>query len=40
MVHVAVDGRAAALIAIADAPRESAGAAVRALHELGTAPSC
>ena len=35
VVHVAVDGRAAALIAIADAPRDSAGAAVRALHELG-----
>ncbi len=35
VVHVAVDGRAAALIAIADAPRDSAGAAVRSLHELG-----
>ena len=35
VVHVGVDGAAAALIAIADAPRESAGAAVRALRELG-----
>ena len=35
VVYVALDGRAAALIAIADAPRESAGEAVRALHDLG-----
>ena len=35
VVHVAIDGRAAALIAIADAPRESAADAVNALHELG-----
>jgi Cu2+-exporting ATPase len=35
VVHVALDGQAAALIAIADAPRDSASAAVRALHELG-----
>ncbi|MFN8187399.1 MAG: copper-translocating P-type ATPase [Gaiellales bacterium] len=35
VVHVALDGRAAAVIAIADAPRETAADAVRALHELG-----
>jgi Cu2+-exporting ATPase len=34
-VAVAVDGRAAGLIAIADAPRPTARAAVDALHELG-----
>jgi Cu2+-exporting ATPase len=34
-VHVALDGQAAAVIAIADAPRESAKAAVAALRELG-----
>jgi Cu2+-exporting ATPase len=35
VVRVAVDERAAGLIAIADAPRETAADAVRALHELG-----
>ena len=35
VVHVGVDGRAAALIAIADAPRETAVAAVAALKALG-----
>jgi Cu2+-exporting ATPase len=35
VVHVAVDGRAAGLIAIADAPRETAADAVAALAELG-----
>lgn len=34
-VLVAVDGRAAGLIALADAPRPTAAAAVSALHELG-----
>jgi Cu2+-exporting ATPase len=34
-VLVAVDGRAAGLIALADAPRPTAAAAVQALHELG-----
>jgi Cu2+-exporting ATPase len=34
-VLVAVDDRAAAVIAIADAPRETSAAAVAALHELG-----
>lgn len=34
-VLVAVDGRAAAVIGIADAPRETSAAAVAALHELG-----
>ncbi|MBO3751030.1 copper-translocating P-type ATPase [Streptosporangiaceae bacterium NEAU-GS5] len=34
-VLVAVDGTAAAVIAIADAPRETSVAAVRALHDLG-----
>jgi Cu2+-exporting ATPase len=34
-VIVAVDGQAAALIAIADAPRETSAAAVTALHEAG-----
>jgi Cu2+-exporting ATPase len=38
VVHVAVDGRPAALIAIADAPRESARDAVAALKELGIRP--
>jgi P-type Cu2+ transporter len=38
VVHVAVDGRAAGLIAIADAPRETAAAAVAALEELGIRP--
>ncbi len=34
-VLVAVDGRAVAVAGIADAPRETAAAAVRELHELG-----
>jgi Cu2+-exporting ATPase len=32
-VQVAIDGTAAAVIAVADAPRESSAAAIRALHE-------
>ncbi len=35
VVVVAVDGKAAGLVAIADAPRPTARAAVEALHELG-----
>jgi P-type Cu2+ transporter len=35
VVRVAVDDRAAGLIAIADAPRDTASEAVRALHDLG-----
>jgi Cu2+-exporting ATPase len=38
VVHVAVDGVASALIAIADAPRETAAEAVTALKELGIRP--
>jgi Cu2+-exporting ATPase len=38
VVHVAVDGDAAGLIAIADAPRDTALEAVRALTELGIRP--
>ena len=38
VVHVAIDGRAAGLIAIADAPRETAVEAVAALKELGVRP--
>jgi P-type Cu2+ transporter len=38
VVHVAIDGRPAGLIAIADAPRETAAEAVRALKELGIRP--
>ncbi len=38
VVHVAVDGRPAGLIAIADAPRQTAAAAVAALGELGIRP--
>jgi Cu2+-exporting ATPase len=34
-VMVAVDGRAVGVVALADAPRESAAAAVAALHEAG-----
>ena len=34
-VFVGVDGRAAAVIAMADAPRDTAGAAVAALHDTG-----
>ena len=37
-VGVAVDGRAAGIIAIADAPRETAAEAVRALKDLGIRP--
>jgi Cu2+-exporting ATPase len=37
-VQVAIDGRAAAVIAIADAPRETAAEAVRALKDLGVSP--
>jgi len=37
-VQVAIDGRAAAVVAIADAPRETAVEAVRALKELGVQP--
>jgi Cu2+-exporting ATPase len=38
VVHVAVDSRLAGLIAIADAPRETASQAVAALKELGIRP--
>jgi Cu2+-exporting ATPase len=38
VVHVAVDGRAAGLIAIADAPRETASGAIAALKDLGVRP--
>jgi P-type Cu2+ transporter len=34
-VLVAVDGRPAGLIALADAPRPTAPAAIQALHDLG-----
>jgi Cu2+-exporting ATPase len=37
-VRVALDGRPAAVIAIADAPRETAAEAVRALKQLGVRP--
>jgi P-type Cu2+ transporter len=37
-VQVAVDGRAAAVIAIADAPRETAADSIRALKKLGVRP--
>ena len=37
-VQVAIDGRAAAVIAIADAPRDTAPAAIAALLELGVRP--
>jgi len=37
-VQVAVDGKAAAVIAIADAPRETAAQAIAALKELGVRP--
>jgi P-type Cu2+ transporter len=37
-VQVAIDGRAAAVIAIADAPRDTAAEAIRALKELGVRP--
>jgi Cu2+-exporting ATPase len=38
VVHVARDGKAAGLVAIADAPRESASEAIEALTELGVRP--
>jgi Cu2+-exporting ATPase len=37
-VQVAIDGKAAAVIAVADAPRETAAEAIRALRELGVRP--
>jgi Cu2+-exporting ATPase len=37
-VQVAVDGHAAAVIAVADAPRETAAEAIAALEELGVQP--
>ena len=37
-VQVALDGTAAAVIAIADAPRDTAAEAIRALRELGVRP--
>jgi Cu2+-exporting ATPase len=37
-VQVAIDGRAAAVIAIADAPRDTAAEAIRSLTELGVRP--
>ena len=37
-VRVAIDGRAAAVIAVADAPRETAAEAIRALRGLGVRP--
>jgi Cu2+-exporting ATPase len=37
-VHVAIDGRPAAVIAIADAPRETAADAIAALEALGVRP--
>ncbi len=37
-VRVAIDGRAAAVIAVADAPRETAAEAITALRELGVSP--
>ncbi len=38
VVHIAIDGRTAGLVAIADAPRETARAAVAALKEIGVRP--
>jgi Cu2+-exporting ATPase len=38
VVYIAVDGRPAGLIAIADAPRETAAEAIAALKELGIRP--
>jgi Cu2+-exporting ATPase len=38
VVHVAVDGHPAGLIAVADAPRETASEAIAALKELGIRP--
>jgi P-type Cu2+ transporter len=39
VVHVAIDGQASGLVAVADAPRETAGQAVAALKELGIRPA-
>ncbi len=38
VVHVALDGRAIGVVAIADAPRESAAAAIAALKQIGIRP--
>ena len=38
VIHIAVDGRSAGVVAIADAPRESAGAAIAALKQIGIRP--
>ena len=38
VIHVAVDGQSAGVVAIADAPRETASAAVAALKEIGIRP--
>ncbi len=38
VVHVAVDGQIAGLIAVADAPRDTAREAITALHALGVRP--
>jgi Cu2+-exporting ATPase len=38
VVHVARDGRAIGVVAIADAPRETAAAAIEALKEIGIRP--
>jgi P-type Cu2+ transporter len=38
VVHVARDGKAAGLVAIADAPRETAAEAIAALREIGARP--
>jgi P-type Cu2+ transporter len=38
VVHVARDGKAAGLVAIADAPRETAAEAITALREIGMRP--
>jgi Cu2+-exporting ATPase len=38
VVHVARDGKAAGLVAIADAPRETAAEAITALKEIGVRP--
>ncbi len=38
VVHVALDGRIAGLIAVANAPRETAREAIAALKELGIRP--
>ncbi|HET7087291.1 MAG TPA: heavy metal translocating P-type ATPase [Anaerolineae bacterium] len=38
VIHVAIDGKAAGLIAVADAPRETSAEVVRQLRELGIEP--